>query len=59
MQISYHTKHPIKGWHHVITADAKDPHAWRTDQDQFAINHLQKTGCMVITIGQTMWEQVK
>jgi hypothetical protein len=56
MQISYHTKHPINGWHHVITADAKDPQAWRTDQDQFAINFLKQSGSMVLTMGHSMWE---
>jgi hypothetical protein len=59
MQISYHKKHPVKGWHHVITADAKDPHAWRTDQDQFVIQFINKTGAGVVTMGASMWEVVK
>jgi len=58
MLIALHTK-DTNGWRHVITAPHDSPQAWRTDQDQFAINHLQKTGCMVITMGQTMWEVKK
>lgn len=58
MLIALHTK-DTNGWRHVITAPHDSTHAWRTDQDQFAINHLQKTGCMVITMGQTMWEVKK
>jgi hypothetical protein len=58
MQIALHTK-DTNGWRHIITAPHNDAHAWRTDQDQFAINYLQETGYMVITIGQTMWEAKK
>jgi hypothetical protein len=58
MLIALHTK-DTNGWRHIITAPHNDAHAWRTDQDQFAINHLQNTGCMVVTMGQTMWEAKK
>jgi len=58
MQIALYAK-DINGWRHIITAPHDSNHAWRGDQDQFAISQLQKIGCMVITKGQTMWEQVK
>jgi hypothetical protein len=58
MLIAYHVKKDNIGWQHIITAESDNHHAWRTDQDQWAINHLQNTGCSVITMGASMWQEV-
>lgn len=58
MLIAYHVKTTANGWQHVITADSRSANAWRTQQDQWAINHLSDTGCQVITMGDSMWQEV-
>jgi hypothetical protein len=57
MLITYHQKTERDGWQPVCTRPIESPEWDRADR--FWLDHLERTGSLVVTCGESMWEVKK
>jgi hypothetical protein len=57
MLITYHQKTEQDGWSPVCTRPIDSPEWDRADR--FWLDHLERTGSLVVTCGESMWEVKK